>query len=252
MDHEPHGHDLGLAHDLPLLRRRGLLGLAGGTIAALGLAGPAAASIKAIPEETSGPYPADGSNSNSLNVLDDTGIVRSDIRTNFGSVTGSAAGVPLTIKLKLVTAKTGKARSGLAVYLWHCDRDGNYSMYSEGMTDANYLRGVQATAKTGWLTFRSIFPGCYAGRWPHIHFEVYPSVAKATTYKNKLRTSQIAIPADAASKVYATDAYASSKRNLAQISLKTDNVFKDGWTTETPSITGSVSAGFVATLTVGV
>jgi protocatechuate 3,4-dioxygenase beta subunit len=58
------------------------------------------------------------------------------------------------------------------VYLWHCDRDGNYSMYSQGVEDENYLRGVQESDADGKLTFISIFPACYSCRWPHIHVEV--------------------------------------------------------------------------------
>ena len=42
------------------------------------------------------------------------------------------------------------------------------------------LRGVQAADSNGQVTFTSIFPGCYSGRWPHIHFEVYPSLSAAT------------------------------------------------------------------------
>jgi protocatechuate 3,4-dioxygenase beta subunit len=250
---ELHDHDMGLSHDIPLLRRRRLLGVVGGTTVALataGLAAPAAAAIPTIPEETAGPYPGDGSNG--PNVLTSSGIVRSDIRKSFGAATGTAKGIPLTIKLKLISASTSKPAKGLAVYLWHCNRDGLYSLYGKGLTAQNFLRGVQASSSTGWVTFTSIFPACYSGRWPHIHFEVYPSIAKAANVKNKSHTSQIALPADVCSKVYATTGYSASKKNLAQASLKTDNVFSDGYTREMASVTGSVAKGFTATITVGV
>ena len=29
--------------------------------------------------------------------------------------------------------------------MWHCDREGGYSLYSDGVTEENYLRGVQIT-----------------------------------------------------------------------------------------------------------
>ncbi|MEV6343027.1 hypothetical protein [Actinoplanes sp. NPDC051851] len=256
-DSAPYGHDLGLSHDLPTLHRRGLLGLVGGgalTAVTFGLetAAQAVTSLKTIPEETQGPYPADGSNSNGLNVLKRSGIVRSDIRKCFGSATGTAAGIPLTVKLKLLYVKTKKPAKGLAVYLWQCNRDGGYSLYSSGLTSKNYLRGVQVASKTGYVTFKSIFPACYSGRWPHIHFEVYPSLAKATSYKTKLHTSQLAMPADVAKKVFATTGYSASVTNFAQVSLSTDNVFKDGYTAEMPALSGSVTAGYTATLTVGV
>ena len=102
-----------------------------------------------------------------------------------------------------------------AVYLWHCDRDGRYSLYSQGVTDQNYLRGVQAAGSDGVVTFTSIFPACYSGRWPHIHFEVYPNLAAATDDANKIATSQIALPKDTCDAVYATDGYAQSVRTMS-------------------------------------
>ena len=105
-----------------------------------------------------------------------TGVVRSDIRPSFAGLSGIADGIPLTIALTLVSSSTCEPLAGRAVYLWHCDRLGRYSLYSSGATDQNYLRGVQAADAGGTVTFTSIFPACYAGRWPHIHFEVYPSL----------------------------------------------------------------------------
>ena len=57
------------------------------------------------------------------------------------------------------------------------------------------------------MTFTSIFPAAYSGRWPHVHFEVYPRLDAATTASGKLRTSQLAFPEDACRQVYATDGY---------------------------------------------
>src|SRR5205823_2327185 len=129
--------------------------------------------------------------SNGPNVLNQSGILRSDIRPSFGTMNGTAAGIPLTIKITLVnTAANCAFLSGYAIYLWHCDRDGLYSLYT--IASQNYLRGVQATDASGTVTFQSIFPGCYSGRWPHIHFEVYQDLATAAAGGGKLRTSQMA------------------------------------------------------------
>src|SRR4051794_28230598 len=74
--------------------------------------------------------------------------------------------------------------------------------------DQNYLRGIQPTDDAGTATFTSIFPACYSGRWPHIHFEVYSSTANATSGAGPIvKTSQIAIPEDVARTVYAADGY---------------------------------------------
>jgi protocatechuate 3,4-dioxygenase beta subunit len=215
-----------------------------------------AGSCSVIPEETGGPYPADGTNSTSsgvVNVLTQTGIVRSDIRSSFGSASGTAAGVPLTIKLQIINANNScAALDGYAVYLWHCDRDGNYSLYSSGVTSQNYLRGVQQTDSSGNVTFTSIYPACYSGRVPHVHFEVYPSLAKASSAANRVKTSQFTFPVATSTEVYATTGYSASVKNLAAISFATDNVFSDGYSLQLASITGNATDGYVATLTVAV
>ena len=271
-DEELHEHDRGLSHDLPtLLSRRRALGLLGGTglavvlagcgvtddgsaggSASAGSAGASTASAgTAIPEETAGPYPGDGSNG--INVLTESGIVRSDITRSFGSASGVATGVPLTIRLKVLDTSSGSgALPGAAVYLWHCDRDGRYSLYSEGVTQENYLRGVQETGGDGTVTFTSIFPAAYSGRWPHVHLEVYPSLEAATTASGKLRTSQMALPEAACRQVYATDGYRQSLQNMAQTSLDTDMVFSDGYSLQLGTVTGSVGDGMTATLNVPV
>ncbi|MBP1202028.1 protocatechuate 3,4-dioxygenase beta subunit [Duganella sp. 1411] len=217
---------------------------------------PTSGSCSVIPEETGGPYPGDGTNSNSsgvVNVLTQSGVVRSDIRSSFNGATGVAAGVPLTIKLQIVNTNGSCASlDGFAVYLWHCDRDGNYSLYSSGVTTQNYLRGVQATDSGGVVTFTSIFPGCYSGRVPHVHFEVYRSLSAATSAANRIKTSQFSFPVATCNEVYATSGYSASVRNMAAISLATDNVFSDGYSLQMTTVTGNATDGYVATLTVGV
>jgi len=204
-----------------------------------------------VPNETAGPYPADGSNG--VNVLDDSGIVRSDIRSSFGSSSTTADGIPLEIVLTVRDAATGKAMAGAGVYLWHCDRDGNYSLYSDSAKDENYLRGVQETDDTGTVRFTSIYPACYTGRWPHIHFEVYEDVDTAVATGPIVKTSQIALPEETNAKVYATGGYESSVRNAAQVTLTGDNVFgDDGGILQIATMTGDVDKGCTAALSIAV
>ena len=286
-DHHPHG----LRADWPLLqrhtdpqahqRRRALrllggLGLAGslpllgcggggsdaGTTTSTSTGGTTTnvtttvGNCSTIPAETAGPYPGDGTNSNSsgvANALLLSGIVRSDIRSSIGSASGTAAGVPLTVTLTLVnTSASCAVLAGYAVYLWHCDAGGNYSMYSSSVVNQNYLRGVQVSDGTGQLTFTTIVPGCYSGRWPHIHFEVFRTLAEATGGTNDVRTSQLALPQAVCETVYAQSGYSGSAANLAAISLGSDNIFSDGVSLQMATVTGSVSAGYAATLQVGV
>ena len=203
-----------------------------------------------IPEETAGPYPGDSSNG--PNVLNLTGVVRRDIRSSFAGLSGTAPGVPLSIELTLVSAASCAALANYAVYLWHCDRAGSYSLYSAGATSQNWLRGVQAADANGKLSFTSIFPGCYSGRWPHVHFEIYQSLSAATAVRNKIATSQLALPKAACDLVYATSGYESSVRNLSQISLASDMVFSDGAQLQIATVTGDAANGYTAALTVAV
>lgn len=279
---QPHpNHDRGLEFDVAtLLDRRRALGIFGGA-GLLALAGcadaattgststpsatasasasaTASASASAgsvsteVPDETGGPYPGDGSNG--ANVLDDAGIIRSDITSSFGTSTTQAEGVPLTINLTVTDSATGyAAMEGVAVYLWHCDRDGNYSMYSQGVENENYLRGVQPTNANGTATFTSIFPAAYSGRWPHVHFEVYKSTAEATSSGQIVKTSQLALPEAVCNTVYATTGYEQSVRNMSQTSLTSDNVFgDDGGIHQLATVTGDATSGYVANLTIGV
>lgn len=209
-----------------------------------------------IPEETGGPYPGDGTNRNATgvaNALVLAGIVRSDIRASVAGPTGVAEGVPLTIRLQLVNVNAACATlAGATVYIWHCDREGRYSMYSTGISGENYLRGVQQADANGVITFQTIFPGCYDGRMPHVHFEVYPSLDKATVAANRIKTSQFGFPSATLTEAYAASGYGTSVSNLARISYATDNVFSDGTSLQIASVSGSAAQGFTAMLTIGV
>jgi protocatechuate 3,4-dioxygenase beta subunit len=271
-------HDRGLAFDLStMVERRGALKLLAG-VGMLTLVGCAtkgastagssstssssatssttaaattSATCTTIPEETAGPYPGDGSNG--PDVLSESGIVRSDIRSSFGSASGVAEGVPTTVKLVVSDSANNCAPlAGAAVYLWHCDRDGEYSMYGQGISDENYLRGVQETDDDGAVTFTTIFPAAYSGRWPHMHFEVYPSLDAATGGGEKLITSQLALPEDACDLVFATSGYEQSVSNLARTSLDSDMVFRDGSTLQVATVSGTVDDGLTVDLSFAV
>jgi protocatechuate 3,4-dioxygenase beta subunit len=203
----------------------------------------------AIPEETGGPYPGDGTNG--PNALASSDITRSDITTSFGTLAGTAVGIPLTIELTLVNVKANcAALGGYAIYLWHCDRDGNYSLYT--VQAQNYLRGVQETDANGKVTFKSIFPAAYSGRWPHIHFEIFSSLGDALAAGTRVKTSQLALPQEACDLVYATAGYEKSVTNMKQTTLASDNVFSDGSSLQVATTTGNVTDGFAAKLSVGV
>jgi protocatechuate 3,4-dioxygenase beta subunit len=270
--------DQGAAFDIrTLMTRRGVLSLVGLGAGALALAacapsatgsggststatatpqassstGTTAVPDGEIPQETAGPYPGDGSNG--PDVLERSGIVRSDIRASLDGGT-IAEGVPMTLELTILDMAGGDVPfADVAVYAWHCDAQGGYSMYSEGVEDETYLRGVQVADANGRVTFTSVFPACYDGRWPHIHFEVYPGVDAITDAANVIATSQVALPEDVCTAVYATSGYDGSASNLSRVSLTTDGVFgDDGGKLELATVTGDTAAGYRVALTVRV
>ncbi len=201
-----------------------------------------------IPNETQGPFPADGSNG--PNVLQENGIVRSDITRSIGSASGTAEGVPANIQLTVVDAATGNPLAGAAVYLWHCTAGGQYSVYE--VEDENYLRGIQVADDAGKVTFDSIFPGCYPGRWPHCHFEVYSSVDDTTAGSKAIKISQLALPQADCEAIYEDSRYGSSLANLGQLSLTSDMVFRDGWDLQLATVSGDATKGTAVSLLVRV
>ena len=216
------------------------------------------ATCTAYASETNGPYPADGTNSSSgvsSNVLTVNGVTRSDIRSSFIGSTTTAPGVPVTFTITLVDANNScAALAGYAIYLWHCDRAGQYSLYD--LPAESYLRGLQVTDANGRVTFTTIFPGCYAGRYPHIHFEVFTSSTNATSGRFARLISQFALPSAACTTVYASTGYTASQSNFRSTSIASDNVFGDNSSAQiavmTMAMSGDTTSGYTATATVGV
>ncbi|RII94632.1 3,4-dioxygenase subunit beta [Clavibacter michiganensis] len=260
--------DQGVAFDMrTLMSRRGvlsLIGLGAGSVvlaacsatgttpgAATSGTGASTTSMGEIPDETAGPYPGDGSNG--ADVLEQSGIVRSDIRSSIEGGS-TAAGVPMTLSMTVLDMANNDAPfADVAVYVWHCDAAGGYSMYSDGIEDETYLRGVQVADAAGVVSYTSIFPACYTGRWPHIHFEVYPDVDSITDSTKAISTSQIALPEDVSRTVYTLAEYDGSTSNLDQVSLDSDNVFSDdSGALQLATVTGDAISGYQVSLTIRV
>ncbi len=257
--------DQGAGFDVAtLVTRRRLLGLAGVGVGAAALAACGGSSSRGssssasssgsgteIAEETNGPYPADGTEE-SLNVLSESGIVRRDITSSIGGG-ATVEGVPLTMAFVVNDMAKDSAFAGAAVYVWHCDGQGRYSMYTEGVEDETWLRGIQVADDDGKLSFTTIVPGCYTGRWPHLHFEIYPDADSADDVANVIATSQVALPETMLTKIYERDEYEGSTKNLDDVgSVEDDGIFADSVDQQMPTVRGSIADGYVATLTVNV
>ena len=206
-------------------------------------------SCAVIPEETGGPYPGDGSNG--PDVLSESGVVRKDIRPSFDGASGTADGVPYTMQFTVVDVDNGcKPLTGAAVYVWHCDRDGNYSMYTA--SDANYLRGVQEVDANGVVASPASSPPAtrVAGRTCTSRCIRAWTRRRAAPGSSSPRSSRC--PKDVCDAAYAASGYEQSVSNLSRVSLDSDMVFSDGVSLQTPSMTGNATSGYVSSLVVGV
>jgi len=188
--------------------------------------------------------------------LNRSGIRRGDMRPNIqGGPETSAPGTRLDLSLTLVNASASCAPlKGYAVYLWHCDAAGRYSLYE--LPEATYLRAVGESDAQGKITFTTIVPGCYRGRCPHMHFEVYPTLAQATDGRSRILTSQLAIPATVCRSVYNADpAYQASVKNFVNTPLDRDAIFADNTpkqlAAQTIAMTGNPDEGYRGDVTIG-
>lgn len=111
------------------------------------------------PETTAGPF------------YFDPDLVRADIAEG-------RPGVPLDLVLQVVDADC-RALPGVRVDVWHCDAAGNYSGYAQQGSDRaldtrgeTFMRGTQMADAAGAVRFRTVWPGWYRGRAPHVHYIV--------------------------------------------------------------------------------
>ena len=112
-------------------------------------------------EQTEGPY------------YFDVDSIRSDIRED-------RKGTTLRLAIRVREAGECAALKDAVVDIWHCDAGGVYSGFQEGEGE-RFLRGAQVTNDDGVVQFRTIYPGWYPGRTPHIHVKVHVDKQTALT-----------------------------------------------------------------------
>lgn len=125
----------------------------------------------------------------------DPDLVRSDI-------TEGRPGLPLSLSLRIIESGPCTAIAGARVDVWHADAGGIYSGYADqgdsrsiSTEGERYLRGTQMTDGEGVVTFRSIYPGWYPGRTPHIHVKVFLD-------KRSVLTGQVYFPDELSQRIY--------------------------------------------------
>lgn len=186
--------------------------------------GPLPPNCVLIPSETAGPFP--------LDLTANPTFFRQDIREN-------KTGVLLNLKIKIVGVNNCLPMANLRVNIWHCDKDGLYSGYSQtnnpGQAGQTYLRGYQMTDANGEVAFTTIFPGWYSGRICHIHFQVYVSSMYAAI-------SQLTFPIATKNALYADNSSLYTK-GADPLSFSSDNIFSDGYAYQLATLTPNAATG---------
>ena len=142
----------------------------------------------------------------------DGGPVRADVRDG-------RPGLELGLQIELVDVATGQPLPDLKVDLWHADAKGYYSGYKTDpdqqpenvltrppVNDERFLRGSQLSDSDGRVRFKTLYPGWYASRAPHIHLKVFKG-------ETCILTSQLYLPEAVSDQVYQGSGY---KRTVEQ------------------------------------
>ncbi len=179
------------------------------------------------PQQTAGPF------------YFDVEQVREDI-------TEGKKGTPLELVITVVDSSDCKPVKDAIVDIWQADAKGVYSGYkNQGVdtTGQTYLRGIQVTDAEGSAKFKTIYPGIYPGRVPHIHFKVLID-------NKSFVTSQFYFPAELSKQIYGSDpTYPESKL----INESSDVVVRYyGGTDELKMDVKKVNDKYVASHTVGI
>ena len=186
--------------------------------------GPMPPNCVLIPSETAGPFP--------LDLTANQTFFRQDVRE-------SKPGVQLNLKLRITGEDNCEPMPNLRVNIWHCDKDGLYSGYSQqnnqGQAGLTYLRGYQMTDVNGEVEFITIFPGWYTGRICHIHFQVYVSSVYAAI-------SQLTFPIATKNAIYAANSSLYTK-GADPLSFSSDNIFSDGYAYQLSTLTPNATTG---------
>ncbi|WP_329318410.1 intradiol ring-cleavage dioxygenase [Streptomyces sp. NBC_01262] len=230
------------------------LGAAGLTSASTGAAAAAPAAAEAaeaapaaaaavctlFSEVTEGPYYLD------------VALVRSD-------VTEGKAGLKLVLNLTVVDSSTCAVLPNALVEIWHCDALGEYSGFvgANGHSEADdgtFLRGGVLTNSSGLATITTIYPGWYRGRAIHIHLKVHTGVTVSNgkyTGGTVVNTGQLFFNETVTTAVAKISPY--STNTVTRTTLSQDSIYGGGGAQDgLLTLSGSTSAGYTGTLTLGV
>ncbi|WP_276482033.1 intradiol ring-cleavage dioxygenase [Paraflavitalea pollutisoli] len=177
--------------------------------------------------ETDGPYPLYNSRGSAINRVD---------------ITDGKTGLPLDMTITVRNVNDScNVLANARVDVWHCDKDGYYSGYSnsgylgtQNNSEAVFCRGLQYTDSQGQVKFTSIYPGWYTGRVTHVHAQIYVGTSLKLT-------TQIAFPDAINTAVYKTSLYSAHGQN--SITNAGDNIIQDSLDNELATVTANSTTG---------
>lgn len=212
---------------LVLPRRAALAGLAATASLFAGRAFAQAACI-ATPSATEGPF------------YFDPALERADI-------TEGRPGSPLELSLRIVDQDCRPVPLA-RVEIWHADAGGEYSGFGRGLgakgPRATFMRGALRADESGHAAFRTIWPGWYPGRTPHIHFKVRPDDGERRTL-----TGQLYFPDDISERIYRTAAPYAARPGRRITTNDDDGLFRRGGAL-TSAVVAERPGGYLAELTI--
>jgi protocatechuate 3,4-dioxygenase beta subunit len=207
--------------------RRGFL-IAGGMAVTAIAALPATPACTLTSEQEEGPY-----------YIDDETLRR--------DITEGRPGVPLTLAIRVVDARSCAPLRDAALDIWHCDASGVYSGFTADNPDGGpvrgrgpgmppgppppgfgrgprqidatrFLRGVQISDDRGLVEFSTLYPGWYAGRAIHIHTKVHIASGHVA------HTGQLFFPEDLTERIARIEPYA-KRQGVYRTTQAEDGIF---------------------------
>lgn len=190
-------------------------------------AATASGACRAGDTETDGPYPLYASRGSAITRVD---------------ITEGKTGLPLSMTITIRNVNNNcEIIQNARVDVWHCDKDGYYSGYSnsgylgtQNNSALTFCRGIQYTDASGQAKFTTIYPGWYQGRVTHIHAQIYVGGALKLT-------TQIAFPDAVNTAVYNTALYSAHGQN--SLTNAGDNIISDSLSNELATVTANAATG---------
>lgn len=188
-----------------------------------------------------------------LTPLAEEGPYYGDAPIERANIAEDRSGLALDLVVRFVEANKCLALPDLRVDIWHADASGCYSGFQGqgddrdvSTADRTFLRGTQHTDSHGQVRFKTVYPGWYAGRTPHIHI-------KAFTDEKRPLNGQVYFPEDVSEIVFAKVQPYNNRRHRRDTHNRDDRILSaSGGGRESVCAVAAGARRLVASLTFGI